>query len=122
MVLTILLITSSGYFPEAVSAESIRLPVIGSDIPGIRELVVDEDSGFVVPVADAKAVSRALERIAADPDEAEQLGARGRELVQKHFSASRQASEYLSDYLRLIKPIIHNPRNAEAEDSAGSRS
>jgi glycosyltransferase involved in cell wall biosynthesis len=113
---------SEGIPRVIMEAYASGLPVIGSDIPGIRELVVDEDSGFVVPVADAKAVSRALERIAADPDEAEQLGARGRELVQKHFSASRQASEYLSDYLRLIKPIIHNPRNAEAEDSAGSRS
>jgi glycosyltransferase involved in cell wall biosynthesis len=111
---------SEGVPRVIMEAYASSLPVIGSDIPGIQELVVDGVTGVLIPVADADAVSRALERIDADRDEADRFGVCGRKLVEERFSASRQANEYQVDYRRLVQTIRCGPPNTEAEGSAGS--
>jgi glycosyltransferase involved in cell wall biosynthesis len=111
---------SEGLPRVIMEAYASALPVIGTDIPGIRELVVDDVTGIVVPVADAKAVALALERIAADRDGAWRLGLRGRKLVEERFSASRQASEYQADYRKLMETFRYSSSNTEGECSASS--
>ena len=65
------------------------LPVVATDIRGSREEVVDQETGLLVPVADAAALAGALSRLAADPDLRAQFGAAGFARAREHYDESR---------------------------------
>lgn len=77
-----------------VEAMLSGLPVVATDIRGSREEVVDQETGLLVPVADAKALAAALSRLAADPDLRARMGAAGlaraRELYDESKIIARQ--------------------------------
>ena len=54
------------------------LPVVATDIRGSREEVVPDETGLLVPVNDAAALARALERLVADPELRTAMGRSGR--------------------------------------------
>jgi len=53
------------------------LPVVGTDIRGTREQVVEGETGFLVPVGDTDALAERLSRLAADASLRARLGAAG---------------------------------------------
>ena len=64
--------------------------VIGSDVDGIPELIVDGESGFLFPAGDATALADRLLRVRADPVLAKQLGENGRKRYLSEFSRAKQ--------------------------------
>jgi len=76
-------------------------PVVGTDIPGIRQLVEDEVTGLLAPVGDTKRLARAIERICNNPDQARLMAGNARFLVEKSFSAERMAQDFETEYRRL---------------------
>jgi len=65
-----------------VEAWAMGLPVVTTDVGGIRDLVTDGDTGIVVPDNDDRAMAEAVERLLSD------------ELLARHFSLKgRQQSE-----------------------------
>jgi glycosyltransferase involved in cell wall biosynthesis len=78
-------------------------PVVATDVPGCREVVRDGENGLLVPVRDADAVARALERLIESPDLRARLGARGREIVEQEFTQKKVNQETLSVYEALMR-------------------
>ena len=64
-------------------------PVVASAVGGLRDLVVDGETGYLVEPGDRAAFRAALERLLADRDLRRRLGAAGRERAAKHFSWPR---------------------------------
>ncbi|HEY7609240.1 MAG TPA: glycosyltransferase family 4 protein [Alphaproteobacteria bacterium] len=64
---------------SVIEAMMSGLPVVGTDIRGTREEVVEGESGTLVPVGDAKALAAALARLVAHPKLRAAWGAKGRE-------------------------------------------
>lgn len=64
---------------------------IASDSPGLRESVVHEVTGLLVPHGDVTALADALERFAADPAMVERLGAAARDFASR-FTWDRTAA------------------------------
>src|SRR5438552_18371426 len=62
------------------------VPVIGSDLGGITDIVVDGETGLLVPPQDSAALAAALERLATDRGLARRLGEARRSHVRRHFS------------------------------------
>lgn len=83
---------------EAMAAE---LPVIATDIPGVRELVVDGETGTLVPTNDPNELSRAVLGLANCNDHA-QYGRAGFDRVRREFHIERTVSEYVSLYRQLV--------------------
>jgi glycosyltransferase involved in cell wall biosynthesis len=54
-------------------------PVVASAVGGLLDLVVDGETGVLVPPGDVLALRDALERLLADPKLRRRLGAAGRE-------------------------------------------
>jgi glycosyltransferase involved in cell wall biosynthesis len=72
-----------------MEAQSQRLPVISTAMPAIAELVVDGETGSLVPPDDAAALAQAIERLLRDPALRARYGAAGFERVHALFSATR---------------------------------
>lgn len=69
-----------------LEAMSRGVPVIGSDVGGITDIVTDGETGILVPPGDAKALAAAIARVAGDPALAAQLRVAGPRHVREHFA------------------------------------
>lgn len=73
--------------PNALlEAMALGRPVVTTSAGGSAEVVIDGDSGLVVPPGDAAAIARAVEQILADPVRARSFGERAERRVRESFS------------------------------------
>ena len=96
----------SGYEgqPNAVmEAMAAGVPVVASDIPGNRELVVPGETGYLVPIAGRAARARATDQIFNDPALAARLGAAARERMLEHFSIDENVRRHAELYRELLQ-------------------
>lgn len=67
-------------------------PVVVTGNPGIDEYVEDGVTGLLVPAGDPGAMAAALCRLLNDPEEAREMGRRGRESVEQRWTSDRMAA------------------------------
>ncbi len=98
-------------FPLPVlEALASGLPVVATDRGGLPEIVLDGVNGRLVPAGDPASLADALGEILAHPSLAEELGARGRELVCRRFTWEAQADRLLGLYRELaVQPPTRPP-------------
>jgi glycosyltransferase involved in cell wall biosynthesis len=75
-----------GFGVACAEAMAHARPVVASAVGGLLDLVVDGETGVLVPPRDVPALRGALERLLADPDLRRRLGEAGRARVQERFS------------------------------------
>ncbi len=92
-----------GMSNSLMEAMSLGKPVIASDIPANRELVIPNETGFVPKLADSVGFMQFMRRLIDEPGLAEQLGNAGRERIQAGFSVSRMVDAYAEVYRRLLQ-------------------
>lgn len=85
-----------------IEAASSGRPIVTTDMPGCREIVVDGKNGFLVPPGDAVRVAQAIRLLLRDPDLRERMGSIGRSMVERSFSAERVTANLLSIYAGLL--------------------
>jgi len=69
-----------------MEAQSQALPCVATNIAGIPEFLVDEETGLLVPPEDASALSAALARAIGDPELRARLGMSGYRRLVDEFS------------------------------------
>ena len=62
--------------------------MIATDAPGCREIVIDDQTGLLVPIEDPRALAQAIVRLATSPELRARYGQAARELVVTKLSAS----------------------------------
>ncbi len=77
----------------AVEAMACALPVVASDVGGLREIVLENVTGLRVPPRDARALADAVKQLLREPEMRQQFGANGRARAREHFSIDRTARE-----------------------------
>jgi glycosyltransferase involved in cell wall biosynthesis len=75
-----------GFGVACLEAMAHGRPVVATSVGGLRDLVVEGETGLVVPPGDPSALRAALERLLADPDLRRSLGAAGRRRARESFS------------------------------------
>lgn len=90
-----------GMSNSLMEAMAHGIPVVASDIPANRELVVDGQTGFLVKPGDSVGFAQFTDRILADPDLAARLGNAGRERMQTEFGVERMIAEHADLYRRV---------------------
>jgi L-malate glycosyltransferase len=90
----------TGSIREALACER---PVVATDLAGMPELVVDGETGLLVPPRDPDALAQALRRVLENPTWAQTMARAGCKRVDAHFSlrAKLDATEAL--YRRLVE-------------------
>jgi len=85
-----------------IEAMAMRKPVVATNVGGIPEVVIDEETGFLVSPKDASALAKAIGRILQDESLAQKMGLAGRKRVEKKFSADAVSTRIQQLYCRLL--------------------
>lgn len=99
------LLSTSGYEGQSnvvLEAMAAGVPVVATDIPGTRELVVPDVTGYLVPVGDRAAFARHTHRLLNDSSLAAQLAAAARERVQCEFSVEKMVGRHVELYREVL--------------------
>jgi len=73
-----------------LEAQACGVPVVGSDVSGLRSVVRDDVSGYLIDGHEPAAYAERIGRLLNNPELAQQMGRRGRLLAQR-FSWTRTA-------------------------------
>jgi len=93
--------------PQALIAGK---PVVSYDVDGAREVVIPQQTGFLLPPRSVEQMALALERLAADPDLRRRLGSEGRRRFVDTFR-----HEHMTAELRALYESLGNMGNMSNE-------
>jgi glycosyltransferase involved in cell wall biosynthesis len=104
----------SSVWPEpfgAVGLEAMRhgLPVVAFDAGGIKEWLLDGESGFLVPWMDRARFAARIEQLLADKSLARKLGARGKEFAGEKFGFDQYISGLEEMFVRVVHQSSERP-------------
>jgi glycosyltransferase involved in cell wall biosynthesis len=85
-----------------LEAMSFALPVIGSAVGGIPEMIVDGETGLLVPPRSPERLASALTHLILDEGARLRLGAQGRRRVEEEFSLSGHVGSVLEQYAEAL--------------------
>ena len=97
-----------------IEAMALGLPVVCADLPGMREVVEDGESGLLVEPASAAALAEATGAILEDPERAAAMGQRGREIFERCFTLERSAERMVA----LFRHVADRRRTGAAMPAA----
>lgn len=92
-----------GFGVAFAEAMSMGKPVVGSDIGPIREVVVDGETGLLVPPDDPERLAQAIITLLADEPRRRAMGAAGRRRVEALFDEQTMCERTEAEYRRLLK-------------------
>ena len=72
-----------------MEAMAAGLPVISTPIGGVPEMVIENETGFLVQPNDATALANAIEKVVTDPEQARKLGDAGYERARQLFAIEK---------------------------------
>lgn len=85
-----------------VEAMFAGLAVVGTATFGIRDIVVHEETGLLVPVSDPPALANAIAQLQRDDERRRAFGEAGRLRAEAHFGAAR----YVKDVDALYREVL----------------
>jgi glycosyltransferase involved in cell wall biosynthesis len=86
-----------------LEAAACALPTIATDVAGTREVIVDGQTGWLVPAGDASALGDAMNRMMQTPSEERRaIGERARQQVIERFSLEAVLDQWETLYLNLL--------------------
>ena len=77
---------AEGFGLVLIEAMASRVPVVATDVPGIRNVVTHEQTGLLVPHGSPRELALAIDRLVKDPALRELLVARAEAEVRRRFS------------------------------------
>ena len=86
-----------------IEAMAAGAPVVATRVGGVPDLVVEGESGYMVPAGDDAALAERLLMLLRDESLGARLGARGRELARARFHVDRVARAYYELYLKTVR-------------------
>ncbi len=93
--------------PNAVlEAMAAGRPVVATRVGGVPEVVVDGETGLLVPPGDVPALRAALVRLAGDPALRARLGTAGRRRALEEFPVERMVKLHEDLYFNLTNPAV----------------
>jgi glycosyltransferase involved in cell wall biosynthesis len=92
-----------GFGVACLEAMAHARPVVAGDVGGLRDLVVDGETGYLVPPRDVVALREALERLLGDRERRRRLGEAGRRRAAEHFSWARATEKMLAAYHDAVR-------------------
>ncbi|HZY91758.1 MAG TPA: glycosyltransferase family 4 protein [Thermoplasmata archaeon] len=86
----------------ALEAHARGRPVVATNFGGLPDIVVDGQTGWLVPLSSPGALADAIEKLLADPDTASRMGAAGRQRVFARFTPELHVDRLLAVYRAVL--------------------
>lgn len=97
-----------GQSNAVIEAMQAGLAVVASDIPGNRDLVIDEVTGRLVPLGDRAALARETIDLLDHPDVARGLGTAAKTRIRDEFSVEQMVRQHADFYRELTASANRN--------------
>lgn len=94
-----------------IEAMAASLPVIGTNVEGIRDVIVPNQNGLLVELGDVDALTNALFNLLEQPEKRERLGQAARLTVEEKYSLERCVSEYEALFLSTLPSLTNHCLN-----------
>jgi glycosyltransferase involved in cell wall biosynthesis len=91
-----------------------RRPVIATDVGGVRDAVVDGETGRLIAPGYVEGFSAALVELAADPELAKRYGEAGRRRQEELFTVDRMVDAHFELFRHLAEPLVTAHGSGEA--------
>lgn len=95
---------------------SAGVPVVASDFPLWRQIIEDAGCGMLVDPCDSKGIAHAIEYLLTHPEEAQRMGARGREAIERRYNWKTEEEQLLA----LYEAPCCQPKRAYSEQSTAA--
>jgi glycogen(starch) synthase len=95
----------------SLQAAQMARPVVAACVGGLAEIVVDGETGLLVPPEDSDALASAIAQLLAHPEDAGRMGVAARCRVQERFDWK----SYLDGYQALYSRIYAGGRDVERQ-------
>lgn len=102
-----------------LEAMAMGRPVVATTVGGTPEVVLDGETGLLVPPGDWRALADAIVRVLSDTERARRMGEAGRQVVEERFRLSQMVGRIDSMYSELLAargPSKPQPTAARAAD------
>lgn len=94
-----------------LEAGACGVPVVATDVPGTREVVVDGETGWLAPAGDAQELAKTMMKLMRMPPDARHaMGERARRHVAEHFSLEAALDRWERLYAELLERKNANRR------------
>jgi N-acetyl-alpha-D-glucosaminyl L-malate synthase BshA len=94
--------TTEGFGLSALEALSCGVPVVGSRVGGVPEVVLDGETGFLCPAGDVEAMTAAVLRLLQDDALHRRFATAARARVQAQWQKDPAVSRYEAYYRRVL--------------------
>jgi glycosyltransferase involved in cell wall biosynthesis len=91
----------------ALEAMALRRPVVATRTGGLPEVVVDGETGLLVPVRDVDALAAAIRRLIEDPAQCDRMGVAGRQRARTVFPVKAFVSVWQAIYQDVLAGPTH---------------
>ena len=102
----------------ALEASAASVPVVATAVGGTPEVVVDGESGYLVPPANPRALARRILDVLASEPRRVAMGQRGRQHVCDHFTFASQVRQYGTLFEELLGRPAHAAASSMVEPSS----
>jgi len=94
---------SEGTPVSILEAMAMEKPVVATDVGGVSEQIVNDETGILVPPRNTKALADAIIHLLSNPTKANSLGRKARERVGQMFTLQMCVIQYKKLYENLTK-------------------
>ena len=84
-----------------LEAMAVGLPVVATAVGGTPELVMDNETGLLVPSQDPEALGNAIYKVLSDSETAARLGDAGRKRIQERYDLEKITRDYEEYYAKF---------------------
>lgn len=93
-----------------LEAMATGIPVLATRVSAVPEVVVEGETGLLVPPSDPEALASGMLALARDPTVRQRLGERGRLRVRENFGLDRMIDETIAIYREVLQSTGSNRR------------
>ena len=86
-----------------IEAGAAGLPTIATDVGGCPEVVLDDETGIIIPLQNPDALARAIRRLLNHPETAQKMGKAAYERVHALFTLPVQAAALSTVYQEIVR-------------------
>lgn len=85
-----------------LEAMGAGIPIVATDVGGVSEQIVHEETGFVCPPQDADSLYRACRTLLRKPQLRQKMGQAGRKRAEEVFSLESSIEDHVKVYTRMV--------------------